>query len=348
MVGSRPGIPSSGSFLLEQMPNSNGSRNYIKISTAASAVAEVGLTGTGTWPLRRPFYADRGIFSPFVNVAQEMRNKNRFQFYLKSGNLHIDHGNRYEDFLPQPSVMGYARLPKFKVKPNRLNLTPELLEMMKCAATCAASELQAPHLSCVYMVPTTKGVSLYATNLKVVFKASAAVELGEEVNDAIPFPLSIIDAAGADGVKSVLWAEDCAIAKFPGGRIWQTVSEQARTGFPVNEIRSSLEKGTKDLNVFSVSAYKFAKMVDRLTQYLQSVRKEDWVIVILSTQNANALSVLIKLPHVTIREKIGTLEPVKRDFRLEWPLDMIAPVLQFVGKDEEQIPLRVGLEMDGL
>jgi len=341
MVGSASGIPSSDFFLLE--PSKSG----VKLTVSATAVAEAFvLGGEQEWVTKRPFYVARGTFTPFVNVATEIKNKKPFEFSLKQKSLHVEHGpSRYEDFLPQPTIMGYGSLPAFKKKPSQLTFSPELVELMQCAATCAAAEMQSPVLSCLYLVPTSNGVKVYATNLKVTFVGWLRTNIGE-VTEPIPFPMSMVGVVGQKGLMNLKWADKCVVARFPTGRIWQTLSEEAATEFPVQEIRDAIKVGTDELNVFTVSAFRFAKLVARLTRYLESVRKEDWVVSVSSKKNAPGLQVILNVPGGKIRETIRTMTPVTRDFQFDWPLNLIAPVLQFIGKESEDLPLTVGLAED--
>lgn len=339
LVGSKTGTPSSDFFKIEPLTEPG----VLSFSTAASAIAEVQIQGTGRWPYRKPFYLERNKFSPFITLPTEKTNPNPFIFSDEQV-LMVRHGTERAKFLPQPSVVGYQNLPQ-DGKMSRLTLTKELVELMKCAGTCAASELQSPHLSCVYMKPTTGNwMRLLSTNLKVVF--SAKVQLEKTIQESLPFPLGMLDVLNADGLKSLRWTTKLVVGRFGTGVVWQPVSEVATKDFPVEDIELELQKSRKEeWTVFEMSAYKFAKVIEKLAYYLQGVRAEDWVLRLRGKKGTDKLEVVSELPQVTFRDLIGgrTL----KDFSFDWPLFMIEPVMRFIGKEAEKVTLKVGLDKDG-
>lgn len=340
LVSSKTGIQSSDFFKIEPLSEAGA----LSLSTAASAVAEVQIEGNGKWPYKKPFYLERKTFTPFINYPTEIKNKNPFTFSDEK-QLIIRHGERKAEFPSQPSVVGYADFPQ-NGKMNRLRLTKEVAELMVCAGSCAASELQAPHLACVYMMPIgTDSLRLFATNLKVIF--STKVGLKTSITEPLPFPLGLLDILKADGLKSLRWMNKLVAAWFELGVVWQPVSEVAKKNFPVSDIINSLKVGRKEeLLVFEMSAYKFAKMMERLAYYLQGVRQEDWVLKIRGKKGAEKLEVTAELPQVRFRELMEAR--TMKDFSFDWPLFMIEPVMSIIGKEQEKVTLKVSLEKSGM
>lgn len=340
LIPTQPGVQSSDFYMLE----AGEEKGRVRACVAANAVANVILGGTGEWPYKEPFFLERRVFASWAGVAKEIRNKAEFEFTDNGGALVVVHGGRRLVFNSQAAVVGYARLAKLKT-PSKLALTPEILSLIECANTCAASEMQAPELACVYMLPTERGVKLLASNQKVVFRAFGT--LAEPLKGDLPFPAEMMAVARADGLKSLLWSEGCVVGRFANGYVWQSVQEKAATEFPVKDIESLIKQSkTEETNVFKVSAYKFAKLVARLCLYLQSVKKEDWVMTVAGARGGGELLVAAKLPQCTIKERIKLMEPARRDFRMDWPLEMLAPVFSFIGQEDEERPLVVGLSKD--
>ncbi len=340
LVSPKTGVPSSDFIKIEPLSDLAGA---ISLSTAASAIAEVQIQGTGNWPYKKPFYLERKTFSPFITLPSEKTNLNPFIFTDEQVLL-VRHGTEKAKFLAQPSVIGYQNLPQ-DGKMSRLPMTKELVELMKCAGTCAASELQSPHLSCVYMTPSTgNGLRLLSTNLKVVF--SAKIQLEKTIQESLPFPLGMLDVLNADGLKSLRWTTKLVVGRFGTGVVWQPVSEVATTDFPVQDIMESLKAVRKEeLTVFELSAYKFAKLMEKLAYYLQGVRVEDWALKLRGKNGGNKLEVSSELPTVQFRDLISAR--IRKDFSFDWPLSMIEPVMKFIGKESEKVMLKVGLEKDG-
>jgi hypothetical protein len=340
LVSSKTGTQSSDFFKVEPLSDAG----VLSFSTAASAVAEVQIEGSGKWPYKKPLYLERKTFAPFINYPTEVKNKNPFTF-SDENYLIVRHGERKAEFPSQPTVGGYADFPQ-NGKMNKLALTKEVSELMICAGSCAASELQAPHLACVYMLPIgTESLRLFATNLKVVF--SAKVNLRTSITEALPFPLGMLDILKADGLKSLRWMNKLVAAWFQLGVVWQPVSELAKKDFPVSDILNSLKASRREeLLVFEMSAYKFAKMMERLAYYLQGVRQEDWVLKLRGKRGSDNLEVTAELTQVRFREVMEAR--TMKDFSFDWPLFMIEPVMRIIGKEQEKVTLKVSLEKSGM
>ena len=340
LVGSKNGIPSSDFFKVEPL---SGEAGVLSFATVANAVVEVEVTGIGKWPYSKPFYLERKTFTPFITFPTEIKNKNPFVF-AKEEKLKVRYGRDAAEFLSQPVVNGYTFLPD-GVRTNKLILTENTVDIMRCAATCAGSDLSQPDLACVYMKPISdQEMLLLATNKKVGF--SAKVSTTTSMSEPFPFPLGMLDVLKADGVKSLRWEKQFVIAKFDSGIVWQPVSDIARKGFPADMVWKSIKAGMKDeLIVFQTSAYKFAKVMEKLAYYLQGVRVEDWTLRLSGSTKSSTVEVCSELPQVKFRESIEA--DVTRTFKMDLPLFLIDSVMSYIGKEESKTPMRFGLEKDG-
>ena len=115
------------------------------------------------------------------------------------------------DFSAQPSVMGYGDIPKMN-SPSKLQISEELLVLMKCAASYAASEAESPHMSCVYLLPTAKYLEILATNQKILFRARYA---GTAVKSAIAFPLPMLGVLEAEGLAETGVGQSSCVRSVP-------------------------------------------------------------------------------------------------------------------------------------
>ena len=317
LVPSQSGVPSSDFFMV--VPDGEFK---VWMSTAAGAIANVKIDGTGIWPYKKPFYLDRRLFTPFVSTFREIKNKFNFEFSrTENGDLRVRCGRPFEDFSPQPSVMGYGEVPKL-TDAAKLVISEDLLALMKSAAGYAASEAGAPHLACVYLIPSKNGLELLASNQKTLFRAKYVG--GHSFKEPIPFPPSMLSVIQAEGLKELVWSKPCVFARFAKGVVWQSISAQAERDFPAVEIRDSMIRGRKIIPAFTAKASKFARVMERLSLYLQYVRKEDQVVGISGTKGSETVFLVVRLPNTIIHETLVVMEPLKTAFKFDWPLDQVS------------------------
>lgn len=329
LVPSQSGIPSSDFFLVEKTDKVAG---RVWMSTAGSAVANVHLDGTGDWPFEKHFYLDRRLFTPFVSTFRGVKNKHNFEFLRTTKNdLRVKCGHPYEDFSAQPSVMGYGEKPKLGAA-TKLAMSEKLLAAMKCAASYSASEAGAPHLACVYVVPTKKGVELYASNQKTLLRVKYLG--GHTFKTPIPFPPTMLSAIQADP-SDLVWSKPNVFARFPTGIVWQPISAQAERDFPLDEVRDVLNRGkASEYLAFRAKASRFARVIERLTLYLQYVRKEDWVLNITGTKGSEHLFLYARLPNAVITEHLSIEQPLRSSFKFDWPLDQLSGLFAVSSSDD--------------
>ena len=334
LVPSQSGIPSSDFFLV--VPDGEW---RVWMSTAGGAIATVKLDGTGQWPFQKPFYLDRRLFTPFVSTFRGVKNKHNFEFTTTVKNeLRVRCGKPFEDFSAQPSVMGYGEKPTLD-KSSKLVISEDLLALMKCAASYAASEAGAPHMACVYVVPNSKGLELLASNQKTLFRAKYLG--GHTFKHSIPFPPSMLNVVQAEGLKELVWNRPNIFARFPTGMVWQPISAQAERDFPMTEIQETMIRGRKLVPLaFRAKASRFARVIERLTLYLQYVRKEDWVLNISGTKGSENLFLYARLPNAVITEHLSIEQPLKSSFKFDWPLDQLSGMFA-VSSNEDMVEVKL-------
>ena len=335
LVPSQSGIPSSDFFLVQQ----DKRPGHIWMCAAGGAVANVHLDGTGTWPFQKPFYLDRRLFTPFITAFPEIKNKYNFEFRKTAeGALRVRCGKPFEDFSAQPSVMGYGEIPALK-NPSKLRISDELMALMRCASQYASSEAEAPHLACVYLTPRPKWLEILATNQKIIFCGKH--RFSHDIKSVIPFPIQMLSTLQAEGMSRMVWSAPNVFAQFPRGVVWQSVSAQASKNFPADDLRERLNRKQGIKPAFRASAAKFARVVERLSTYLQYVRKEDWVLNISGTKGSDQIFLVSRLPHATINEHLRVLETIDTNFNFDWPLDQLGGLFKFAGTVDSAVECRL-------
>lgn len=335
LAPSESGTPSSDFFLARPTEKPN----QIKLSVAGSIMAEVYLTGSGQWPAKKPFYIPRQLFSDWVNEAKRSQTQTAFDFLLKE-KLIIVNGKRKTGYDEYAAIEGYVDLPF--VSGAKLDLEPELIKYLECAATCATSEKLNPSLSCVLISPQKDTVELLATNQPTIIRIRSKATLKEK----IIFPVNMVDVLKADGLKSLHWTEQSVVAKFKNGTVWHPLLAEAQEGFPVDELREAMESMVEEPLVFKMELKELSAVLSTVSNYLTSVRKDDWKMTVIGKKGERKLQLLVKLPYCTFREEVSC-QAIKSDFRFLWPVNYITPVMFFLDNNTEESTVEVRLAKDG-
>lgn len=339
MVPVRLGIPSSEFFWMR------GTGERVKMSVASYIAGEVVLTGQGKWPSDKDFFIDRRVLLPFVYAARELKNKNTFQFEIHKKQLIIRHGTRKAEFQSQSKVSGYSDLKKvLKEKRTSFPVSDSLRELLLCGRNCATSDAVLPHLNCVYIAKGTGSVAIkaYAASDKVFYLGTGKVD--GDIKTSIPFPLFLIDLLRADGLKKISWMGKYIVLQFEHGLIWQPISMEALSKFPLKDIKGHAAKTDNKPIAFSASSRRFSTSMLRLSYYLQSVRRKDWVVKLVGKKGRDSIAVTTSIPGSQFLERLRTTEAVKKDFQLEWPLEILEPVFAFLSKKTKKLGMVVRLD----
>ena len=334
LAPSESGTPSSDFFLAR--PSKDSSK--ISLTVAGSVMAQVRLNGSGEWPLTEPFYIPRQLFSDWVNEAKRSNNPSSFDFTLKE-KLIITNGNRKTGYEAYSAIAGYVDLPEFKNA--SLELSPELIRFLECASICATTEKQNASLACVYLSSSKDTVELLATNQPTIIRIKTKASLKEQ----IIFPVNMVDVLKADGLKSLHWNNDSIVGKFSKGCVWHPLLLAAKD-FPVNELRTVMDDMQKEPLVVRLSLNAMSSILSTVSNYLTSVRKDDWRMVVFGKSGSSKMQLTVKLPYCTFREEVAC-QPIKSDFRFLWPIDYVAPVLSFMDKMSEEEIVEVRLAKAG-
>jgi hypothetical protein len=156
-----------------------------------------------------------------------------------------------------------------------------------------------------------------------------------------PFPVEVIpllgeglvDAVGLDGDRVIL---DCGLGFLEG-----SVSAIAQQSFPKKAIVTQVKAGRDWPLLAKLPAKPLSKLMARLVDYLSGVRREDWMLR-LELGNGK-LKAIIKVAQGRF-EELMVATTVKREGVVEWPLEMVRPVLEYMGRAESEIRIRVDEE----
>jgi hypothetical protein len=329
LVQETPGIASS-EFLWFR-----GKDNKIRISIASYVSAEVELEGKGSWPLSKDFFIDRRILLPWIFAAREIRNKHRFQFIKSKHQLLVQHGTRKILLDSQTKVKGYGDIKQISSgKNSSIPLSDDLKEMLLCGKNCAVSDSVSPQLNCVYITKGQNGLGMkaYASSDRVYYLGVGKLEEGR-ISSSIPFPLKLIPMLVADGLKKVSWIGKYIVLSFRQGKIWQPVSAEALSGFPLKSIQRHADKSRKLPVTFTASSRRLSRLMVRLGYYLQSIQRKDWVVTIQGKKKHRILYIISKsIPGAGFTEKLHIATVLKKDISIDWPLDTLEPVFDFLSK----------------
>jgi hypothetical protein len=319
-----------------------GKGDTITLSVASYIMGEITLVGKGSW--HGEYYIDRRVFLPFVYASKELKNKNTFKFEARKRQLIVRHGTRKATLDSQKDVSGYGSLKSvMKHKAVEIPVTEDLQELLKCGANCAVSDSIVPHLNCVYVAKGSAAVKAYAASDKVFYVGMGDTKKGK-VKSSIPFPLFLITLLQEPSLKNISWRGKYIVLEFEKGIIWQSISEEALKKFPLKEIRTHASRATAKAISFVVSGRRFSKMMLRLGYYLQAVRRRDWVVKIIGSKGSSTLGVSTNIPGVRFDEKISTHDKLKRDVKVEWPLDVLEPVFAFLATKTKKLGMIVRMD----
>jgi len=334
-VPARLGITSSEFYRVERISN-----RVTRWTLASDATGSLDVAGTGEWP--KPagaFFLNRKTFTPFVQVAKEIKNKAPFVFKLNGKALIVRHGRRKAVFNSQPTVDGYPE----KLSSNSLNrveLSDHAKGLIYCARDCASGDQLTPELHCVYVQPRKNSIHVFARNQRVQYRASFKTTI--DVPEAFPFPLFLVTLLESKYLKAIEWKKGLLVLQFPGGEIWQPVSSKA-INFPYDSVAMHMAEGSRKTVLFRVESRRLALALQRLGLYLQAVKREDWLLHLRGKKGETDVQLSAEIAHVRFNERVLVDGVIGEDFTLDWPLDQLVPVFEYVGQKNRKLWLEVRL-----
>jgi hypothetical protein len=327
LVPSRPGVSAS------EFIRATVKKSVLTMELTSEICGKVSVKGSGEWPFGdKPFYFDRRLLMPFLQVAKKIKSDAVFEFSKdKEGHLCIQNGRRRAQFEIVPEVKtGYGQLDDSKTK--EVKLGPELKSLMSAAVLCASPDPATPELNCVFVDVGEKATAVLSYNQIVMFCGTSKEK--ERPSESVAFPLFLIPYLSHSKLKTVKWSKKEVILYFDCGAIWQTTSAIASKKFPVNELIELIRKGTSLPKVFKVESSKFSTIVNRLVIYLGPVRRQDWVLDIHKPVDKEVMNFDVRIPQGGFKERLKASWCVDSAIKESWPLDVIFPVLEYLSKSK--------------
>jgi len=322
MVNQRAGIPPS------EYVRIIAGKKKVDFYLSSDALCRVEAEKDGDWPVKSPYFVDRNLFMPFIQAAKTIKSVKDFEFEEVDKQLMITHGRRKITFTDLPPVTGYGKI-EIPDDAVEINLTEEQRALMRCAESCATSDPITPHLNCVYI--TEDGLVL-ASNQLVIFHGTT-----RKFKNAIPMPLYLLSMLELEGANKLVFTEKFVVLKMDRGEILQTVPQQALKGFPSKKIGKRITESESFQKLFTVQAVKIAEVLQRFSVYMASVRRQDRVVKVVAKKNDNVLTISSSVAQVKLQETLKLKHPVKVAVKAEWPLDLILPVLTFLGTQDTDL-----------
>lgn len=346
MVGELNLVPAlSGVLSSEFFRISHLGKGKVRFAVASEIKGEFSIQGQGEWPFEKNFYLDRRVFVPFVLQASTIKSDAPFHFQRKHKALVISHGRRKAQFDGQPPLKGYgfdSEEEKEKIQ-AKLTLTEHVRFLIHCALNCATNDHTTPQLRCVYVQPKGGQVNIYSYNKTLQFRARSQDKISPPT--PIPFPLFLVGLLENEDIVEVHWKKTYVALIFKSGQIWESISQKAKTGFPASQIDFYMNKSAELAPLFTHSTRKFASVLIRLGQYLGAVRRQDWLLVLTGQAGSKDLVLTSSAPQTVFRERIHLAQPLKQSFLLNWPLDQLLPVFDFL-QNRDQGLMQVRLKKD--
>jgi hypothetical protein len=330
LVPCRPGIPSSVFIQFDERKE----KLLACLSSDISGV--VSIAGQGELGLKKPFHLDRRLFLPFVQAAKTYKSEKPFVFKKVDKQILVQQGRRKASFDIVAATAGYGE--QNYSGGTVLPITGKLPGMFKVASECATPDPTVPELNCVYAARNAEGLDLYGSNQLVVFRGVHKVK--GRFPDRLAFPLFLIPFLTSDGLKEVRLKEKEVVLQFGCGALWQGVSVKAQKGFPRKTMDELVADGQKWPEQFRLQTRRLGLVTARFTQYLTSVRRQDWLMHVSGVEGEKQILFEVKIPQGIFRERVAVEEPVKAAFEADWPLDILLPVFEYLYTLKEAV-LRV-------
>lgn len=324
MIPMRSGTPSSDYIRILPTPK------YLEMAMSSSVSAVLRVNCKGELG-KGPYWIDRRLIVPFVLTGEKW--KGGFSLAVEEGVVIIKQGSRRAElFLRSDSVDGYGTWRDLKGMKD-LKMTEDLKELLLASNNCSTADPALQHLMCVYV----KGNQIFATNQTVMFAGTSTDK--SKVN--IPFPIGIIPLLSQGLVEGVIIENNLVILDCGCGYIQGTVSAAAEKNFPRASIVTQMQRARKLPTIGKIPTIRLTKMLKRLSDYLVGMKREDWQLKLEFGEGK--LKAVVKVRQGSFEEKMD-VENLKKEAEVEWPLELVRPVLEYIGKNSDSGYLKVQVD----
>jgi hypothetical protein len=305
------------------------------MSLSSDVSGVVTIKGTGTLGLKKKFYLDRNFFFPFIFTAKSYKSDKPFVFTLSADNeMLVQQGRRKARFDCGIPGAGYGMFDGLK-KAVSLPIDESIAELIMIAMSCSVNDSAVPELSCIYTLQGEKGLTFYATNQITVFRARKKTK--HTFPHHLAFPLNLVQYLKHDRLNEIWMKEKEVVLRFDCGYIWQSLSVKAMKAFPVKNIEDVLTEGKTWTEVFRLPMSKLGAVTTRFSDYLTSMKRQDWQLVLKGAAGDQELMLEVSIPQGTFREKVKIEAPLEVAVFAEWPLDTLLSILTHLAKIKDAV-----------
>jgi len=323
LVPQRAGVPSSD--FAKVTPKKK--LIEMSLSSTVTAVVRAGYLN-GSLNAATDFFIDNGMLSAFVVGGKNWKGNfkvgvDESKFYIRQGSRHAELSMRQE---PLGGYGSWANRDGLK----EIKLNDELRKLLLASNACSTGDPSLPHLNCVYV----GGRLVLSTNLISLFVGIRTKE------DAlkIPFPVGIIPLLGDQLVDSVGVDGDRVILDCGCGYVEGTVSAVAKKNFPKGGLIENVKKARTWPVLAKIPAERLSKMMQRLVNYLVSVKREDWLVSLEMTNGKVSASVKVQQGRF---EETMDVDGMTIEGSVSWPLEQVKPVLDYIAEASAYVRIRV-------
>jgi hypothetical protein len=317
-----------------------GHKSKVKMELASDVSGYVSVQGKGEWPFKKEIFVDRRLLIPFVVAGRDLDTKALFEFTGEGKQLIVKHNLRKATYTSSTEVQGYNN--HGKDVGGKIKLDKETSKLMSLARFCAENDVASPEISCVYVKPEGKYLTVYSTTQKVVYRAKLKSSM--HFKKALPFPIYILELFSNENVESVATSDKEIVVAFDNGKLWQTVAAKAQSNFPVKEIDKQF-KAHPAKTAFVIEIKEFSQVIGRLASYLAPVRRLDWMAALSGKKGEKKFEIKSEVPQTSFKETLHTTEPIAYDFNIDWPLDKLEGVLTQLPASEKT--MKVSFDSNG-
>lgn len=112
--------------------------------------------------------------------------------------------------------------------------------------------------------------------------------------------------------------------------------------FPAAAIETSMDNGKQWPCQFSITVSDLITVAERFARYLgPNTKKEDWVLAIIGKAGHSEIRFESVVTQGTFSDRTKVVKPLTSDFRVNWPLDQLLPLLKYLSAQQGPINLHV-------
>lgn len=322
LVPQRAGVPSSD--FVKVTPRNK----IIEMSLSSTVTAVVRVRYSGSLALKESIFVDKGLFQAYVQSGKTW--KGNFRMLVEEGKWCIRQGSRHAELSIRTEPLGGYGSWQERNGLKEIKLSEQLRKLLLASNNCSTADPSLPQLNCVYI----GGKLVLSTNQISLFVGIR----DKEDSLRIPFPVGIIPLLGDDMVRGVGIEGDRVILDCGCGYIEGTVSAIAQKSFPKKNIVEQVSRGRLWPVLVQLPAERLSKVLTRLSGYLSTVKREDWIVELVIAEGVVKASV--QLQQGKFEEKME-FENSKAEGMVRWPLELAQAVVDYMASNGELVKIRV-------